>query len=195
MQEPPGLVCLSCLHTPPGIIPVRLGAGAAATSLEIVADRSRWLVTVRCGGARCRHVLARVVALDDGRVGILISEDAADGAQWLVDSGRCRRRGPSFVLPDDGLVPIAPCPRHTQWSGGPGQIRRASARNLEHLAERTGSSITVMRTAYIDVARIAKPLDFMRRTGRTTTLLVAPADYNAAEQLEPRRDLWQKSPG
>jgi hypothetical protein len=145
-----------------------------------MASSFRFLVKVRCGVPSCRHLLGRVVALDGGRVGITISADAAEGAQWLVDAGRCIRSRTAFVVPDEGVVPIAPCPRHTQWSDDPKSLMRASGRNISQLAERMGVTITVMRTAYIDVSMLTQPVRHAARSGREGTLLVMPGRYTSA---------------
>jgi hypothetical protein len=135
------------------------------------------LVKVRCGVPSCRRLLARVVALGDGQSRIILSADAAEGAQWLADSGRSARSGLAFTVPTEGVVPVAPCPRHTQWAADQHGLRRASDRNISETAERTGTSITVMRTAYIDAARLAEPIRHAVRTGREGTLLVMPGQY------------------
>jgi hypothetical protein len=154
----------------PGIL-VRSG------TVSIVSTGSTSLVKVRCGVPSCRRLLARVVALSDGQNRIVLSADAAEGAQWLADSGRSARSGPAFTVPAEGVVPVAPCPRHTQWATDQHGLRRGSDRNISETAERTGISITVMRTAYVDAARLAEPIRHAVRTGREGTLLVMPSQY------------------
>ncbi len=74
-------------------------------------------------------------------------------------------------------MPVAPCPRHTQWPAGQHGLRRGSSRNISEAAERTGTAVTVMRTAYIDAARLTEPVRHAMRTGREGTLLVQPGQY------------------
>jgi hypothetical protein len=151
----------------------------AATLIRVSSD-FRSLVKVRCGVPSCRQLLGRVIALDSGRVGIMISADAADGAQWLVDAGRCIRSDTAFVVPDEGVVPIAPCLRHTQWSDDSKRMMRASGKNISQLAERMGTTVTVMRTAYIDATMLNEAVRHATRSGREGTLLVTPVRYTNA---------------
>ena len=72
---------------------------------------------------------------------------------------------------------MAPCPRHTQWATDQYALRRGSDRNISETAERIGASITVMRTAYIDAARLAGPVSHVVRTGHEGTLLIMPGQY------------------
>ena len=137
----------------------------------------RLLISVRCGLPACRRLLGRVVALDADGQGILLSPDAAEGAQWLADSGRCARIGAAFAVPAEGVVPVAPCPRHTQWAAGQHGLRRGSGRNISETAARTGTTITAVRTAYIDAAMLAEPVHHAVLTGREGTLLVMPGQY------------------
>jgi hypothetical protein len=93
-------------------------------------------------------------------------------------------------------VPIAPCARHTQWRSGTSQLRSGTSRRAEKASAAMGVGVTVLRTAYIDVARLHGPIaTARRRTGREQTLLVRPDDYTAAEHLEPRREMWRNYPG
>jgi hypothetical protein len=137
----------------------------------------RFLVSVRCGVPACRRLLGRVVALDGGGQGIVLSTDAAEGAQWLADSGRCARIGAAFAVPAQGVVPVAPCPQHTQWAAGRHGLRRGSGRNISVTAARTGTAVTAVRTAYIDAAMLAEPVRHAVLTGREGTLLVMPGQY------------------
>jgi len=137
----------------------------------------RSLVKVRCGVPSCRRLLGHVVALDGGRAGIVLTADAAQGAQWLVNAGRSVRSGAAFAVPDAGVVPVAPSPRHTQWPAGQHGLRRGSSRNISEAAERTGAAVTAMRTAYIDAAMLTGPVTHAMRTGREGTLLVVPGQY------------------
>lgn len=137
----------------------------------------RFLVSVRCGVPACRRLLGRVVALDDGGQGIVLSTNAAEGAQWLADSGRCARVGAAFAVPAEGVVPVAPCPRHTQWAAGQHGVRRGSGRNISEAAARTGTTFTAVRTAYIDAAMLAEPVHRAVLAGREGTLLVMPGQY------------------
>ena len=137
----------------------------------------RFLISVRCGVPACRRLLGRVVALDAGGQGILLSPDAAEGAQWLADSGRCARIGAAFAVPAEGVVPVAPCPRHTQRAAGQHGLRRGSGRNISETAAPTGTTITAVRTAYIDAAMLAEPVRHAVLTDREGTLLVMPGQY------------------
>lgn len=164
-------------------------------SLDGVIFEPSALVDIRCGVPRCRHLLGQIVRLDGTEAGIRLGPEATEGAQWLVDAGHCNRIGQMLTLPRSGKLPVAPCPRHAQWRGASGDLRRGSARQLSEVAERTRSTVSVMLIASIDVNRVAKPIAIARRTGQPTVLLVSPADYADGEQLEPRRDLWQETPG
>jgi hypothetical protein len=153
------------------------GTISSGSTVSIVPSGLRSLVKVRCGVPSCRRLLGRVVALGDGQRGIVLNADAAEGAQWLADTGRSARIGPAFTVPAEGVVPVAPCPQHTQWATDQHALRRGSDRNISETAERIGTSITVMRTAYIDAARLAGPVRHAVRTGREGTLLIMPGQY------------------
>jgi hypothetical protein len=99
-----------------------------------------------------------------------------------------------YTLPAAGLVPIAPCRRHTRWRGPEGQLRTGTIRQPENCAG-PGVSVIALRTAYVDAARLHQAVATARLRGRTYVLLVGPDDYAAAEQLEPRREMWQNYPG
>jgi len=82
-----------------------------------------------------------------------------------------------YTVPAEGVVPVTPCPRHTQWTTDQHGLRRGSDRNISETAERTGTSITVLRTAYVDCGRLAEPVRHAVDTGREATLLVMPGHY------------------
>jgi hypothetical protein len=93
----------------------------------------------------------------------------------------CRSRplhpdGTAFAVPDQGVIPISPCPQHTQWRSGPG-LRRGSVRNVREVAERIRATVTVHRTAHISASTVIKPIRQAMSTGRSVTLLVKPEHY------------------
>lgn len=152
------------------------------------------LVTVRCGTGPCRRTLGEVIRTAAGVLGVQLTTDAAEGAEWLAETGHTVRVGNLYTLPAAGLVPIAPCRRHTRWRGPGGQLRTGTIRQRETSAG-PGVSVTALRTAYLDAARLHQAVAMARRSGRTYVLAVGPDDYAAAEQLEPRREMWQNDPG
>ena len=174
--------------------PRRPGTVRSGT-VSIVSTGPRSLVKVRCGVPSCRRLLARVVAIGDGQSGIVLSADAAEGAQWLADSGRSARSGPVFTVPAEGVVPVAPCPRHTQWATDQHGLRRGSDRNISETAERTGTSITVMRTAYVDAARLVDAVGHAARTGREGRCWSCWGSILRPDVLVPRRELRQDRTG